>query len=252
MQWLVTHAIAALLMPPGVLLVVLLVALFFTWRRPGLARGLTLFAVAAFYALSIPFVSSELLQLLEPRPYDPLSDRTGQAIVVLGGGNYAGAPEYGGDTVNSLTLTRLRYGARLQRALKKPVLVSGGSPPGGANPEARLMRQVLQEEFHVPVHWVEERSSNTLENARGSFHVLSGAGVKRIYLVTHALHMPRARFAFESVGFSVIPAPTAYTAQRSFGALDFVPSGHALYNSSLFFHEVIGMAWYHLRVTIGR
>lgn len=252
MEWLVTTALAALLMPPGVLIVILLVALLLSWRRPRLARGLTVLALAAFYALSIPVVASRLLQLLEPRPLDPASDQSGQAIVVLGGGAYIGAPEYHGDTVNSFSLVRLRYGARLQRALKKPVLVSGGSHRGGADSEARLMKQVLQDEFRVPVQWIEERSSDTLENARGSFHVLNGAGVKRVYLVTHAWHMPRARYAFESMGFSVIPAPTGFTTRPPLTALDFMPTGRALYNSGLFFHEVIGLGWYHLRVALGR
>jgi uncharacterized SAM-binding protein YcdF (DUF218 family) len=114
------------------------------------------------------------------------------------------------------------------------------------------MRQVLQDEFRVPVQWIEERSSNTLESARGSFHVLTGAGIKRIYLVTHAWHMPRARYAFESMGFTVIPAPTGYTTRLPATALDFMPNAQALLNSSWFFHEAIGIGWYHLRVAIGR
>jgi uncharacterized SAM-binding protein YcdF (DUF218 family) len=252
MEWLATNVVAALLMPPGILLVILLLAVALSGRRPRLARGLSLLAVAAFYALSIPFVGSELLHLLEPRPLDPLSERSGQAIVVLGGGTYNAAPEYGSDTVNSATLVRLRYGAKLHRTLKKPVLVAGGSHRGGSSPEARSMRQVLQDEFRVPVQWIEERSSNTLENARGSFHELNGAGIKRIYLVTHAWHMPRARYAFESMGFTVIPAPTGYTTRLPATALDFIPNAQALLNSSWFFHEVIGIGWYHLRVAIGR
>ena len=47
---------------------------------------------------------------------------------MLGGGVDYGAPEYGGNTVVSSTLVRLRYAARLYRATGKPVLVSGGDP----------------------------------------------------------------------------------------------------------------------------
>src|SRR5262245_29349808 len=118
-------------MPPGILLVLLSIALFLTWRRPRLARGLVFFSVLALYALSTHFVASHLLKLLEPEPRDPRADQSGQAIVVLGGGAYIAAPEYGHDTVNSHTLMRLRYGATLHRALKKPILVSGGFPRGG-------------------------------------------------------------------------------------------------------------------------
>jgi uncharacterized SAM-binding protein YcdF (DUF218 family) len=252
METLITNAVAALLMPPGALLLLFLVALLLSWRQPRRARALLLFAVAALYALSVPIVATGLLRLLEPRPSDPLDDRSGQAIVVLGGGNYLDAPEYGGETVNSFTLARLRYGARLQRVLQKPVLVAGGTHRGAATPEALSMKRVLNDEFRVPVQWVEQRSSTTLESARGSFHVLHGAGVKRIYLVTHAWHMPRARYAFEAMGFSVIPAPTLFTTRSPATALDFFPTGEALHASSLFFHEVLGIGWYHLRVAIGR
>jgi uncharacterized SAM-binding protein YcdF (DUF218 family) len=147
----------------------------------------------------------------------------------------------------------VRYAAHLYRALKKPLLVSGGSHRGNPTTEARLMKEVLQAEFQTPVQWSEESSTNTLENARGSFHVLGPVGIKRIYLVTHAWHMPRARYAFERAGFTVIPAATAYASRSTSpgSALDFVPSAQALLQTSWFFHEVIGLGWYHLRLAVG-
>ena len=75
MEWLITNAVALPLMPPGILVVVLLVAPFLTWRRPQLARGLVFFSVLALYALSTQFVVSRLLQLLEPEPRDPSATR---------------------------------------------------------------------------------------------------------------------------------------------------------------------------------
>jgi uncharacterized SAM-binding protein YcdF (DUF218 family) len=251
MEWLIGKTAGALLVPPGILLVILLISLALTWRRPPLARGLLLLSVVALYALSTHFVADSLLQMLEPETRDPIGDRSGQAIVVLGGGTYLDAPEYGGDTVNAETLMRVRYAAHLYRSLKKPILTSGGSHKGGPTPEARVMKQVLQHEFQVPVQWSDETSSNTLENARASYRVLSAAGIKHIYLVTHAWHMARARFAFESTGFTVIPAPTAY-ASRALSMLHFLPNAQALLHSAWFFHEAIGLGWYHLRIAIGR
>ena len=252
MDYVITSAVAALVMPPANLPVLLVVAVLLTWRRPRLARVIVLTGLAALYALSMPAVSSRLLQTLEPAPQAPGADGSGQAIVVLGGGAYIAAPEYGGDTVNSHTLVRLRYGAHLQRALGKPLLVSGGTHRGSTESEAQAMQRVLKNEFQVPVQWIEDASSNTLANARGSSRVLGPAGIKRIYLVTHAFHMPRARYAFESVGFSVIPAPTGFTTRGPLSALDFMPTGQAFFSSSWFFHELIGIGWYHLRVAVGR
>ena len=251
MEWLITNAIAAWLLPPGFVLVILLVALLLAKRRPRLSRGLAAFSFIGLYALSTPFVANQLRHWLEPAPRDPLADRNGQAIVVLSGGTYHDAPEYGADAPGKETLVRLRYGAHLYRALKKPVLVTGGTVLG-ATPEALTMKAVLDRDFQVPVQWIERRSRNTLENARLSHAVLNAEGIRRIYLVTHAWHMPRAQLAFEHYGFKVIPAGTGYASSSRLTLLDFLPSAGALLNSSLVFHEAIGIGWYHLRFPLGK
>ncbi len=252
MEWLITNAVVAPLLPPGIVLVILLAAVLQAWRRPLEAWKPVALAFIVLYALSTPFVALQLLRWLEPAPRDPLADRSGQAIVVLGGGIYYAAPEYGGDTVKSQTLVRLRYAARLHRALNKPVLVTGGAPEGNPAPEAQLMKEALERDFRTPVQWVEERSRNTFENARFTYRLLDAAGVRRIYLVTHARHMLRARLAFERAGFTVIPAPTGYTTRFGLTVLDFLPRADALLDSSVFFHEVVGIGWYYLRIAIGR
>lgn len=252
MEWLITNAVALLLMPLGVVLVILLYALFQAWRHPLEAWRPLLLAFAVLYVLSMQFVADQLLWWLEPAPRDPGADQNGQAIVVVGGGTYFAASDYGGETVGTQTLARLRYAAHLHRTLKKPVLVTGGAPEGNPVAEARHMKQVLLRDFQVPVQWVEEGSRDTLENARLSYPLLSTAGVRRIYLVTHAWHMARARLAFEHAGFAVIPAPTVYTTRFRLTALDFLPSVRALRDNSIFFHEVIGLGWYHLRILLGR
>lgn len=244
MEWLITNAIATMLMPLGIVLIVLLVALLLAWRWPLHAWRPLALAFIVLYALSTQFVADGLLRWLEPKYRDPAANQSGEAIVVLGGGTYFSAPEYGGDTVKAHTLARLRYAARLQRSLNKPVLVTGGSPEGSRVAEAELMRQVLQQDFQVPVQWSEQGSHNTLESARSSYRLLKPAGVNRVYLVTHAWHMPRARLAFESAGFKVIPAPTGYATRFELTVLDFLPRAQALYDSGLFFHEVAGIVWY--------
>jgi uncharacterized SAM-binding protein YcdF (DUF218 family) len=251
MDWLMTNAIAALLLPPGIIVLVLLVALVLAWRRPLSAWKPLLLGFVLLYALSTPFLGRTLLHILEPASANPTADQSGQAIVVLGGGTYFSAPEYGGDTVKGQVLVRLRYAAHLHRALKKPILVTGGTPEGNPIPEARLMREVLQRDFQVPVEWAEETSRNTLENARASFLMLNAAGVRRVYLVTQAWHMPRAKLAFTSTGFTVIPAATGYATRFELTALDFLPSASALVDSARFFHEAIGMGWYYARILVG-
>ena len=252
MEWLLTNAIAAWLLPPGCLLLLAALGALVARRRPRIGRGLVALSLLAFYAFSTPFVEGVLLNTMELPWRDPVADKSGQAIVVLSGGTYFAAPEYGGDTVSSGALGRLRYAARLYRALDKPVLVTGGAPQGSPTSEGELMKRVLEADFHVPVRWTEGDSRNTLENARLSHRILRGTGVQSIYLVTHAWHLRRARLAFEHAGFKVIPAGTEYTTRFELTPLDFLPDATALRGSSIFFHEVIGIGWYHLRFLLGR
>lgn len=252
MEWLITKTIAALLEPLGIVLIILLAGAAVAWTRPLAAWRPVVLAFALLYPLSTQYVADQLLWLLEPAPSDPAADTSGQAIVVLGGGTYFSAPEYGTDTVKPQVLARLRYAAHLHRALGKPVLASGGAPEGNPVPEAQLMRHVLQQDFQVPVQWIEEGSRNTFENALMSAAVLNAAGVQRIYLVTHAWHMRRARVAFEHAGFTVIPAPTGFATRFRLTLIDFLPDARALHDSGLFFREGVGIGWYHLRAFVGR
>ena len=251
MEWVIRNALASILVPPGSLLLIVLCGLALA-RRRALGRVLVAFGLAGLYLLSTQYVADFLLHTLEPRYRDPLADHTGQAIVVLGAGSYFNAPEYGGTTVNANALARLRYAAQLYRATRKPVLVSGGSPEGAPAGEALHMQTALERDFQVPVQWREDRSRTTLENAQASITILEATGIRRVYLVTHAWHMPRARLAFEQAGFEVIPAATGYATRFRLTALDFVPDTRALRESSIYFREIIGIGWYRLQFALGR
>ena len=244
--WELTNITAQLLLPPGALILLGALGLALARRRPRSGAAITLLALAALYALSMPVVGKNLLQTLEQSQVDPVRAGTAAAIVVLGGGTYAPAPEYGGPTVGRFTLERVRYAARLQRLTGKPVLVSGGNPLGLQSSEGEQMNAALQE-YGVAATWIEDESRNTYENARFSRRILSAAGIDTVYVVTHAWHMPRAQMAFERSGLRVIPAPTGYKLQRPLRMLDFVPSAAALLDSFHYFHEIVGVAWYRLR-----
>lgn len=169
-----------------------------------------------------------------------------EVMVILGGGIQSDAPEYGdGASINARTLERLRYGAFLYRKTGKPILVTGGAPQGYAA-EAPIMRSILEDEFKVPVGWVESNSRTTRENARFSARILKQAGISRIYLVSHSWHLARAVPEFEREGLVVVPAGTGYASVNHIGLFDFVPDYRAVANSVLAFHEWIGLAWYRI------
>ncbi len=246
MAWLITNIVAALLLPPLSLIVLLALGMaLLTGRHAVAGKRLVWLAIVMLYLLGTPFLGRGLLATLEPAP--PLHDLgDAQAIVVLGGGVYHDAPEYAGDNVKSATLERLRYAARLQRLTGLPLLASGGSPEGG-EAESLAMRKALRTDFGLDARWIETASTNTVKNALYTRKILAPLGINRILLVTHAWHMRRARAAFENAGFNVIPAPTIFAKDHALSALDFLPSAQGLLKSRTALHEWLGILWYRLR-----
>lgn len=219
-------------------------------RRTGLFINFT--ALLLLYLFSMPVTGKVLLKSLER--YEALTvDLTATqpgAIVVLGGGYYAKAPEYGGqDTVSGPALERLRYAARLHRQTGIPILLSGGQVfAGDSEPEAMVAARALKEDFGVASRWIEPRSRTTKENARFSKDILSPLGVDHIYLVTHAWHMWRGVSEFEKNGFRVIPAPTVFVTESDSDStmLAYLPSADGLHASAKACHEYLGRFWYAL------
>ncbi len=253
MSWFATNFIAAFLLPPLSLLLALALGLFLLCRRRKFAKPLLLAAFGLLWMISTPYFAEGALHLLEARTaaLDSRQPQAADAIVILGGGTYFHAPEYAGqDTVSEQSLLRLRYGAKLQRETGKPVLVTGGKPLGNQLSEAQQMRAALEQDFRVPVRWIEDASDNTFENARYSFQTLQKAGIKKIYLITHAWHMPRAADVFRRAGFEVVEAPTAFTTRYRIDLLAFLPRAESLRDSKIFVHEVIGLLWYRVKLAV--
>jgi uncharacterized SAM-binding protein YcdF (DUF218 family) len=243
-----------LLTPPGIVVVVGLLGLFVTiWRR-WIGGILVATSLIGLFVLSVPLVGKRLLMQLEApfRTSVIAQDRlvpNMQAIVVLGGGRIDGAPEYGEDTVNAMTLERLRYAAHLTQMTGLPLLVSGGSVFGEEQPEAALMQKTLARDFGVKSKWIESTSRNSMENAQHSKKLLAEAGIRRVYLVTHAWHMERAQWSFVEAGLDVVPAPTGFTTigKSDLSPLGYAPSANGLHASALALRERIGFYWYKSR-----
>jgi len=255
---LLSYTFKAILLPPGVNLLLILIALIIyrSYRRS--AIGMLSFSSVSLLLLSLPSISDKLIQSIESEQVisttqikklavDTVPER---AIVVLSGGRVSVAPEYGQiDTVNAATLQRIQYASWLQKRTNLPVLLSGGSVFDEATAEAVLMNQVMMSSFAIAPKWIESKSKNTAENALFSAQILKQNEIDEILLVTHAWHMARAKAAFEQQDIRVIPAPTAFQANRTrhMSWTRYLPSATALEQSSRALNEMLGSFWYQLR-----
>lgn len=250
MELLVTKVAAALLLPPAGNFLLIAAGALARRRRPRLGAALVVAGWMSLVALSLPIVSGWLSTGLYRYPaLSPEDLPAAQAIVVLTGGRRARAPEYGGqDRVSERAMTRVHYAAFLQRRTNLPILVTGGSVYDEGPPEALLMRAVLEEEFRVPVAWIEDRSRTTEESARLSAPILRNEGIARFFLVTEASHMHRSVDAFRRQGLEPVPAPTRMAgADQTPAVFDWIPTAKALMGSSEAVYAYLGEAWYWLR-----
>jgi len=241
--------LTALVLPPAAPLLLALLGLLLGWRKKAAGTVLTLAALGSLWLLSCNAVAIWLSQALLP-PVAPLTatslvNSPVQAVVVLGGGVRAQAPEYGQAQLNSFTATRLRYGAWLAKQARLPLAFAGGvgwASAGTAAPsEGEVARRVALHDHGLALRWVDEQSRDTAENAQMLGAMLKRDGIQRIALVTHAWHMPRSVRAFEAAGFEVTPAPMGYIVPVNRPLLEWLPSAHGLQSSRQVLHEWLGL-----------
>lgn len=252
-MFLLKKIISALLLPPMMPLVLIVWGVLLRGKRAALGKGLIWLGVVLSVTLSSGWSVSLLLRPLEDVPVLTSARAAGaEAIVILGGGTRRDGREYGGETVSRLTLERLRYGARLYRDYGLPLLVAGGAPQRGRT-EGDLMKESLEQDFQVPVRWVENGSWDTRENAENTAALLRPLGIKRVILVTHAAHMRRSVKEFQDVGFDVAPAPTAFMGgppgmEHTWGLSTLLPTETAAYGGWYGVYEWLGLLARKIRV----
>jgi len=167
------------------------------WRSALLAAGLLL-SICFLYGWLVTTQAGAALMLAglewQSSPVRPEEVKAeAQAIVVL-----TGQP------------SRVHSAARLHLATGVPLaLVGKGGWERGFEAESEEMEDSLLRRYGIGPRWVENESRNTQENAVFAWCLLSSMGVRRIALVTHAMHMPRAKRRFQMEGFEVIPAPVS-------------------------------------------
>lgn len=242
-MFILLQAAKNLVLPPGLLFLLYGLGVLLQRHHRRTGRALRFAAAGALYLLCTgpgAWLLVHPLESLEP----PLANPAGaQAIVVLSAGSLRDSPEYPGrDIPDSIALPRIAYAAHLQRQTGLPILVSGGRLASqDLNSLAVGMQRVFEEDYRIPVRWREEASRNTAENARYSALLLKAAGVRRVLLVTDAMHMRRARLCFERAGLEVVAAPTHYLGRLDVRPTLLLPSAENLRRAWYASYEWLGL-----------
>lgn len=237
---------SSFLLPPGLFIILLMLAFLLRHKAPKWSPRLFWTTLTAMYLLSTPLVGNQISQLVESEIHNQAEPGiSAQAIVVLGGGKRFGAKDMlEGQTINNVTLARVRYAAKVHKFNHLPILVSGGAPLGGIT-EAQLMRQSLRNDFGVETTWLESASNDTVDNAKESAKLLLPKHAE-IILITSADHMQRASRSFEQAGFIVHAAPTDFHNHEPLSVMSFFPNSKVLATSSSASRELLGQIWYRI------
>lgn len=237
--------LTALLLPPVPFLLLLLLGARLLLPSRGLGWLIILFSVAMMWLSGTTGTAQFLSQFVLHPPGAMTSSRIKElkaeaprpaAIVVLGSGMEPYAPEYGVSNLTRYSVERLRYGIWLGRETGIPVAFSGGV--GWASreedkTEAQVASQIAAQEFGRPLKWLEDKSRDTRENAAFTVALLKPLGIKRIVVVTHGWHMPRAVRAFEEAagkdsGIEIEAAPMGLARAVEAASLTWIPSTHGI------------------------
>ncbi|GAA0717770.1 YdcF family protein [Dokdonella soli] len=250
-----TRLIDAVLSPLGF---GLLLALALWLGRRRLSRGLWYagFALEALCLLLAAPLGANALVALEERRAPPAIACAAPApatVVLLAGG--VRRPPHDADDVgalNAASVQRTIDAAALVLATPGTELViSGGIRPGDDVAESTLMAALARRLGVPPVSIrIETGSRTTWQNAQ-HVRALAPAAPERIWLVTSALHMPRALVAFRAVGFVPCAHPVDFRAAPFREFADLLPRGGAIAASEAALHELAGEIAYRWRAAYG-
>lgn len=246
--------VARVLLEPLALVTWALLALnLLLWRQRAAASARWLCALATLFlaASACPFLANGVLALLERRAAaqaDCARLPAGSVFIVLAGGIDRAA----GNTEDIGHLSEDSYRRTISGVhLAEPVpdsrlVVSGGY--GGHVREADLMRTLAQALGMPAGRITEDRDSHTTYgNAQQVKLLLAELPGRPAYLVTSAMHMPRALATFRSAGLQVRACPVDFRHAEPEGLDAIVPRVDALLKTSDAVREILAYLVYSIQ-----
>ncbi|TSA18702.1 YdcF family protein [bacterium] len=249
------------LMPPGCFILLLAYCVYRTRfvTDPSLRKTLRTLAIigaAGLYLLSIQPVLHLLASGLEQFP--PVQESHIQktnAIIVLSAGIVEGV-EVSFSRLPAvpanLAILRLSEGIRLYRKIKAKdrsctIILTGGHLSGSKFALSAVSGEWLIS-MGIPSADIrlETSSRTTYEEALFVSPIVQSEAAQAVFLVTSAVHMPRAMAAFRKFGIPVIPAPCDFLESGKLGLFSLVPGADALQETRSMLWEYLGAVFYYI------
>ena len=246
--------------PLGLACLLMLVALVMWWRRSRWVPIPLSLALMVLLLASNSWIANSLVKSLEWQQIPAKALPTADAIVILGGATKSTFPPRPGVDLSEQG-DRVLYGAQLYREGKAPVVIASGGRifwRGGGPSESADIAKILQT-IGVPASAIlqDPTSLNTYENAVNVKKIMKEQGIRRVLLVTSAMHMPRSLRISQRQGIEAIPAPTDFLVSQQeleepnsspqATVLSLIPDADRLQMTTRALKEYVGSLVYRLR-----
>lgn len=200
------------------------------------------------YAMSTPLVANLLIGALESQYAPPVPSALAQSsdnlIVVLASGRVRDTVEGELPHPDEPGWNRTLAGIRLWQRIGGRLLFNGGPSVSGSDAVADRMAE-LARAAGVPAEAivVERRARTTYENLKYTKEHM-GNGRNRVWLVTSAIHMPRAMMSARLNEVEVLPYPCDFRENKGLGWRGWFPHVNAPQDLAMALHELLGMVSY--------
>jgi uncharacterized SAM-binding protein YcdF (DUF218 family) len=237
MIYVISKLFTYLILPPGIFIILLILAAFKKIKSLFLISGLL------FYFISTDYGANFLTKPLEK--YHTPKNINCNSIVVLSGGSNKN------DTIKTTpdAFKRLVYGLEIASTHHLPLIFTGGgfddyTEADGAKEDIKNLKKVFH--FNIKVYY-ENKAKDTVENAKFTKKLIQKNRLSNnICLVTSAYHMKRSEIIFKHFGFNVTPMATGFNVKENQHFSLFPKEGN-FHKSYQAIHEYFGILSLFLR-----
>ncbi len=240
-------------LPPMIVIILVLYGLSCVNRRKKKGSILILTGVMILYLLSISPVTNLIIKPLEMRyhPVKMIAQNAPSVIVVLAGGARVNNKFPVTSALKCSSMARILEAYRLYKMVKSPeiIIVGGSGDPLVNFEESKKMKELMlmlgASRKRVRI---EMESRDTYENMGAIKKALK---TTPFWLVTSAMHMPRAMFLAGKFGLKAFPAPCDSQYNQATGLTSFVPDPYNFHTSTAAMNEYLGLIWYKFAWWVG-